>query len=132
MKLTNGEIYNINSILMDVFKEEDNTHYFSAKINFLIQKNKKNITDAAFAVEKVRLEIINKYKTENNTIPQDKIEEVNKELNDLLTIEQEVHIYKIPFEDLENIEFTSAQANALMFMIDDPKEEEEEETLQEN
>lgn len=124
MLMTNNEIYSINSNLMDVFKKEDNTYYFSAKINFLIQKNKKNIMDAAIDIEKVRLEIINKYKGDNDQIPSDKIDEVNKELNDLLNIEQEVTIYKIPFEDLEGIEFTSAQANALMFMINDPKEEE--------
>ena len=124
MLMTNNEIYTINSNLMDVFKEENNTYYFSAKINFLIQKNKKNIMDAAIHIEKVRIEIINKYKNEEGQIPNDKIDEVNKELNDLLNIEQEVTIYKIPFEDLEGIEFTSAQANALMFMINDPKEEE--------
>lgn len=124
MLMTNNEIYSINSNLMDVFKKEDNTYYFSAKINFLIQKNKKNIMDAAIDIEKVRLEIINKYKGDNDQIPSDKIDEINKELNDLLNIEQEVTIYKIPFEDLEGIEFTSAQANALMFMIEDPKEEE--------
>ena len=124
MLMTNNEIYTINSNLMDVFKEENNTYYFSAKINFLIQKNKKNIMDAAIDIEKVRMEIINKYKNEENQIPNDKINEVNKELNDLLAIEQDIHIYTIPFEDLEDIEFTSAQANALMFMIEDPKEEE--------
>lgn len=125
MILKNENIYSINNTLMETFKEEDNNHYFSAKINFLIQKNKKNIMDAAIAVEKVRLEIINKYKDENNNIPKENIDIVNKELNDLLNIEQEVKIYTIPFEDLENIEFTPAQANALMFMIDDPIEEED-------
>ena len=125
MILKNENIYSINNTLMETFKEEDNNHYFSAKINFLIQKNKKNIMDAAIAVEKVRLEIINKYKDENNNIPKENIDIVNKELNDLLNIEQEVKVYTIPFEALENIEFTPAQANALMFMIDDPIEEED-------
>jgi len=66
MLMTNNEIYTINSNLMDVFKEENNTYYFSSKINFLIQKNKKNIMDAAIDIEKVRMEIINKYKNEEN------------------------------------------------------------------
>ena len=125
MLMTNEEIYTINSTLMETFKQEDNSHYFSAKINFLIQKNKKAIMNAAVDIEKVRMEIINKYKDENNNIPQEHIEAVNKELTDLLAIEQEVNIFTIPFESLEGIEFTSAQANALMFMIEDPEEEEE-------
>ena len=125
MLMTNEEIYTINSTLMETFKQEDNSHYFSAKINFLIQKNKKAIMNAAVDIEKVRMEIINKYKDESNNIPQEHIETVNKELNDLLNIEQEVNIFTIPFESLDGIEFTSAQANALMFMIEDPEEEEE-------
>ena len=124
MLMTNEEIYSINSTLMETFKQEDNSYYFSAQINFLIQKNKKAIMNAAIDIEKVRMEIINKYKDENNNIPQENIEIVNKELSDLLNIKQEVDIFTIPFEKLEGIEFTAAQANALMFMIDDPEEEE--------
>ena len=36
---TNAEIYNISASLVEAF-EKDNQNYFSAKINFMIQKNK--------------------------------------------------------------------------------------------
>lgn len=126
MLMINSEIYSINSLLMDTFKEEDNKHYFSAKINFLIQKNKKNIMDAAITIEKVRMEIINKYQDKDTKqIAQENIEKANQELQDLLDIEQDVTIFTLPFEALDGVEFTAAQAKALMFMIEDPKEEEE-------
>lgn len=125
---TNEEIYNIGNQLSKVFGEEDNQHFFSAKINFLIQKNKKVIIDAAVEIEKVRLEIVSKYATQNEdgqiNVAPDKIQEVNKELAELLAIEQELNIYMLNFEDLEGLEFTAAQMQALMFMIEEPEEEE--------
>ena len=126
---TNEEIYNIGNQLSEAFGEEDNTHFFSAKTNFLIQKNKKVILEAAVDIEKTRLAIVNKYgeQSENGTIqiPPEKINEVNQELVDLLSIKQELNIYMLDFEDLEGIECTAAQMKALMFMIEDPTEQEE-------
>ena len=127
---TNEEIYNIGNQLSEVFGEEDNKHFFSAKINFLIQKNKKVLLNAAVDIEKVRLSILNKYGSQQEDgqlfIPPEKIQDANKELIDLLQIKQELNIYKIDFEDLEGIEFTAAQMKALMFMINDPEEKEDE------
>lgn len=125
---TNEEIYTIGNQLSKAFGEEDNKHFFSAKINFLIQKNKKLILEAAVEIEKVRLEIINKYavQTEDGqlNIANDKIQEVNNELSDLLSIKQDLNIYMLDYEDLDGLEFTAAQMEALMFMIEDPEEEE--------
>lgn len=125
---TNEEIYNIGNQLSKAFGEEDNEHFFSAKVNFLIHKNKKVIVDAAVEIEKIRLNIVNKYAQLSEegqfSVPQDKIEIVNKELLDLLQIEQELNIYMLDFEDLEDLQFTSAQMEALMFMIEEPEEEE--------
>ena len=125
---TNEEIYTIGNQLSKAFGEEDNKHFFSAKINFLIQKNKKLILEAAVEIEKVSLEIINKYavQTEDGqlNIANDKIQEVNNELSDLLSIKQDLNIYMLDYEDLDGLEFTAAQMEALMFMIEDPEEEE--------
>ena len=125
---TNEEIYNLGNQLSKVFENENNEHYFSAKLNFLIQKNKKAIIDAAVEIEKVRLSIVSKYGKEGEQgvyIPQEHIETVNAELRELLSITQEINIYKISFEDLEGVQFTPAQTQALMFMINDPEEEKE-------
>lgn len=126
---TNEEIYNIGNQLSKVFGEEDNQHFFSAKINFLIQKNKKVIIDAAVDIEKTRLSILNKYGTigedgQINILPE-QIEKVNKELLELLKIEQQLNIYMLEFEELDGLQFTSAQMQSLMFMIEDPEEEED-------
>ena len=52
-------------------------------------------------------------------IPDDKLEEASKELNDLFSIEQYLNIKTFSIESLGNAEFTPAQMQAMMFMIED-------------
>jgi len=54
---TNAEIYNISASLVEAF-EKDNQNYFSAKINFMIQKNKSLFVSKAIEIEHARLAII--------------------------------------------------------------------------
>ena len=42
-----------------------------------------------------------------------------QQLDDLMEIKQEVKIHTIKLEDLENIQLTSKQMQALLFMIED-------------
>ena len=47
------------------------------------------------------------------------MDEVNKELVDLLTLEQEVQIYTINIDNLsDDLALTTAQMEAIMFMIE--------------
>ena len=52
-------------------------------------------------------------------IDEDKIESTQQQLDDLMEIKQEVKIHTIKLEDLENIQLTSKQMQALLFMIED-------------
>ena len=56
---------------------------------------------------------------DNFTIPQEAIEIANKELVDLLGIQQEMKIYTFEIDKIEDIKFTSAQMQAIMFMINE-------------
>ena len=93
------------------------------KINFYLQKNKKALIALAQDIEDARAEIIRNYgePIENSSqysIPRDKIEEAQKELEDLLALEQEVNIYMISTDSLTNdISLTTGQMEAIMFMI---------------
>jgi hypothetical protein len=52
-------------------------------------------------------------------IPADKVKEAQKELNDLLELEQEVIIYKISIDSIpEDVVLTTEQMEAIMFMIE--------------
>lgn len=122
MKFNNNTIYQQAQILSSTLG--DLNIYIPAKANFFIQKNAGVIAAAAQEIEKSRIDIIKHYGEpdetgEQITIPQDKIEEASKELEDLFNIEQELDIKTFSIEALGNAEFTPAQMQAIMFMIED-------------
>ena len=122
MKFNNNEIYQIANILAKTFDNLD--IYIPAKANFFIQKNIATFAAAAQEIEKSRLEIAKYYgvldeKGQQYKIPEDKLEETSKELNDLFSIEQELDIKTFSIEALGNAEFTPVQMQAIMFMIED-------------
>lgn len=122
MKFNNQQIYQIaNNVLSNL----DNLNiYIPAKANFFIQKNISILAAAAQEIEKSRLEIAKHYgildkEGQQYKIPEDKLEEASKELEDLFSIGQELDIKTFSIEALGNAEFTPAQMQAMMFMIED-------------
>ena len=122
MKFNNQQVYQIaNNILSNL----DNLNiYIPAKANFFIQKNTSTLAAAAQEIDKSRIEIAKHYgildeESQQYKIPKDKLEEASKELNDLFSIEQELDIKTFSIEALGNAEFTPAQMQAMMFMIED-------------
>lgn len=109
MILKNYEIYNYTLALQNVFN--DNEKYIPIKLNFIIQRNKKLLYDLAVEIEYERTAIINNVNLSD--------EEKNIELYNLENIEQDVNIKTVNFEYIANdrIDLTSAQMNAILFMI---------------
>lgn len=122
MKLTNSEIYTYTQMMLNAF--QDGQQKLPIKINFYLQKNKQTLIDLTQEIEKTRMEIAQSYGTldesgDQYSIPPEKIEEASKELEDLFALEQEVNIYKINIDTLpDDMVFTAAQMEAIMFMID--------------
>ena len=122
MKLTNNEIYTKAQELMTVFNDKEQK--LPIKLNFYLQKNKNTLISLAQDIEQARISIIQTYGTPNEdgetyTIPEDKIAEASNELKDLFELEQEVNIYTVNIDVLnEDLILTTAQMEALMFMID--------------
>ncbi len=124
MKLTNNQIYsNANSLLQE-FDASCADMKLPVKINFYLQKNIQTLKALATEIEENRLAIVRQYGslTEDGSaysIPADKVEEAQKELNDLFALEQDVQIYKISIDNLsDDMTLTMSQMEALMFMID--------------
>jgi predicted nucleic acid-binding Zn-ribbon protein len=122
MIMTNNEIYTRARQLMDVF--QDGEQKLPIKINFYLQKNRNALLALAQDIEKARLEIAQNYgqldeNGEQFVIPNDKMAEAAKELEDLFNLEQDVMIYKINIDTLpDDLTMTTAQMEAIMFMID--------------
>lgn len=122
--MTNLEIYAYANALMDAFKEDIT---LPVKVNFYLQKNMTRMIDAGKEIEKTRMDIIQKYGTptedgQNIEVPADMVETVNKELEDLFALEQEIKVNEIALDAFDGIDLTSAQVAAISFMIKDEEE----------
>ena len=118
--MTHSEIYDIAVKLLNNFTDVDNI-YLSAAAAFSIQKNKQNFLSVANEIEESRMSVLNKYniggENEEIQIATENIENANKELKDLLSIESEMKIYTFAIEELDGIKFTPTQMEAILFMI---------------
>lgn len=124
--MTNEEIYMHATALNAAFEEMSNV-VMPVKVHFYFQKNMTNIISMAQDLEKARMDIMQKYGTldeETHTykFEEDQIAQVNQDIIDLFSIEQEVKINAIPLEWLDNLELTAQQINAFSFMIADEEE----------
>ena len=122
--MTNLEIYAYANALRDAFKEDI---MLPVRVNFYLQKNMTKLTEAAKEIEKARMEIIEKHGTPAEDgngfqVSAEKVEIVNKELEDLFNLEQEIKVNEITLDAFNDIELTSSQVAAISFMIKDEEE----------
>lgn len=121
--MTNAEIYGLSQALNIAFNTEEK--YLPAKVNFYIQKNKNLLSQLNDAIQQTRMNIITHYgylESENSDTYQFEKEDLvqaNKELAELLNITQEVSISTIKLSDLDGLDFTPKQMQALLFMIEE-------------
>lgn len=126
MRLNNKEIYDIYEKLQLSF--DNNSRYFPVKINFFIQKNKKVLKELCDIIDVSKQSIAQQYGVMDSEdvnlfhIKPENIEIAQKELNDLMNIEHDLNIMMISLKDIENLEFTPNQMEAIMFMIDEEAE----------
>lgn len=123
--LTNKQIYNYATELINNFSNNDLK--LPVKINFYLQKNQLELLTLAQDIEQQRMDIIQEYggldeETQNYIIPNDKIQETTKKINELFDLTQDVKIYKVKLEDFGDIDFTPNQMKALLFMIEEEEE----------
>ena len=127
MKITkimkNAEIYTMAENLLEQFPSGEEGK-FPVKALFLLRKNIKVFTDLAQEIEKLRMEIIEKYGKPTEEDPNkysfegENIDLVNKDLNELVECEQEVSYYTFSIDSLGDVELTNAQMDAIIDFID--------------
>lgn len=126
--LTNLEIYTTAQALMESITTDIN---LPVKVGFYIQKNMKKMTELAQEIEKSRMEIFDKYgekDEENNQYKFDKSvqEQVQKELNDLFDLTQDVKTNMLELDWFDDIDLNANQIAAISYMIVDDEDEVEE------
>lgn len=127
--ISNLDILNTATALIEAFQsEEAKNQQFPVKVNFFLQKNMNTLIEMARDIEKTRSDIITKYgepspdNNEQYIVPDDKIEEAAKELNDLFTLEQEVAVNMLKLDWFDGIDMTAQQVAAITYMIEDEEE----------
>lgn len=126
--LTNLEIYTTAQALMENITTDMN---LPVKVGFYIQKNMKKMTELAQEIEKSRMEIFDKYgekDEENNQYKFNKSvqEQVQKELNDLFDLTQDVKTNMLELDWFDDIDLNANQIAAISYMITDDEDEVEE------
>ena len=118
---TNGDLYCLTQNLIENPIKEDT--YIPIKLNFYIQKNIETIISEYQRIEKHRIDIIKHYSVFDDkgqiTIPQDKVAEVNAELDALSEIKQEVDLHMLTLDDIQDLQLSTGEFKSIMFMIEE-------------
>lgn len=105
--MTNGELLKLYETLNRL--TEDRERKFNVRLGYLLAKNKAMIKQDIQLIYDAKQKIIYEYgePQENGDviIPQDKIDTVQKKLDELLDINIDVPLIYIPIEDFNNYEF---------------------------
>lgn len=122
MKYTNAFIAAFAEAVYEIVNDKELK--FPAKVNYAIQKNFKTLYSIYQELETERVRVCQEYSTglENGVYlfeDAEKRELAEKELNDLMTMEQDVNIMKFDIDALGNMELTTRQMDVLMQMIKD-------------
>lgn len=124
--MNNMEIYNVATALVALHNkmvEKDMT--FPVKVNFYFQKNMNTLVEMAKELDELRSKIIMKYGTVSEDdetqvkIPEEQVDVVNKELNDLFSLEQEIAVNTIKLDWFEGVNLNPNEVAAISFMIDE-------------
>lgn len=126
MKLTNLFIFQYTE---ELHKEicENKELRFPAKVNYVIQKNYKKFFEIYQELVAERKKVCELYHTDiedgayifNDSV---KLDTANKELKELMVMEQDVPILKFDIESLGDMLLTNKQMEILMIMINDGEE----------
>lgn len=125
MTLTNNEIYTYANGLAGEFGQQEVK--LPIKVNFYLQKNMQELMNLAQDIEKQRIDIASEFGTLNEEtqqyeIPAENIDPATRKLEDLFGLTQEVKIYKVKLDAFGDVDLTSSQMQALLFMIDEEEE----------
>lgn len=117
--MKNYEIYEYAKRIKDLSIETP----MPVKISFYIQKNKKTLLDLGAEIEESLFQLYNKYGEQKDSqmfIPQENIKLFQKEFDELMDIEQNIHLYIIKLEEIDDtIQISPENIETILFMIEE-------------
>lgn len=122
MKLTNAFILQYTEDFNEHFNT-DTSLRFPAKVNYVMQANFKKLYEIYSELIKTRIQVYETYCTgkDGNSYQfedEDKVALANKELLELMSMEQDIELLTFNINSLGDMMLTSKQMELLMYMIE--------------
>lgn len=115
----NIEIYNLVNLYQSLLENFDNL-FLPIKANFYFKQNIKTLVCKGLEIDNFRSEIIKKYaklKNDKYKFEEDNLEKANKEIEELMSLEQELDIKLIPLSAFDNVQITPKMMEIFIPMI---------------
>ena len=116
--MKNGEVLELYETLQRISQNKELK--FSVALGYTMAKNKEKLRQEATIIYGLRRDIIMEHgRVDGNDIivPNEYVDEVNKKVNDLMEIENDVEVIKVPVNLFENIELNMEDIEGLSDMI---------------
>lgn len=116
--MKNGEVLELYETLQRISQNKELK--FSVALGYVMAKNKEKLRQEAVIIYNLRRDIImehGKIDGKDIVVPNEYVDEVNKKVNDLMEIENDVGIIQVPVDAFENIELNMEDIEGLMKMV---------------
>lgn len=116
--MKNGEVLELYETLQRISQNKELK--FSVALGYMIAKNKEKLRQEATIIYGLRRDIIMEHgrvEGKDIIVPNEYVDEVNNKVNDLMEIENDVEITKVPVDLFENIELNMEDIEGLSSMI---------------
>ena len=120
------EIYHITDLYLKHIKDSDKP-YLPAKINFILSQNFKKLIKIRDDIDQTKKDVILHYGRVDESgnyqiVDSEKLQQAQKELDALSLMEANIDYTSIPLKDIEEIEFSPGQFEAIEWMIKDDQD----------
>lgn len=116
--MKNGDILVLYETLKRI--SEDKEIKLNVVAGYILAKNKEKLRQEAALIYKMRQDIIMEHgelKGSTIIVPKEYIDEVNQQINDLMEIDTEIELTKVPIETLEDCKLTIGEIESLSSII---------------
>lgn len=116
--MKNGEVLELYETLQRISQNKDLK--FNVKLGYAMAKNKEKLRQEAAIIYNLRRDIIMEHgrvEGKDIVVPNEYVDEVNKKVNDLMEIENDVEIILVPIDAFEDLELNMEDIEGLMRMV---------------
>ena len=117
--MKNGDVLELYETLQRISQNKDLV--FNVKLGYAMAKNKEKLRQEATIIYNLRRDIIMEHgrvEGKDIVVPNEYIDEVNKKVNDLMEIENDVEIILVPIDAFDELELNMEDIEGLMRMVE--------------